>query len=188
MPEHGARELTPGQTVGPFFHDALPYERDNQLVPPGSAGAIRLRGTVYDGHGAPVPDALLEIRQADPTGQVPQVEGSLARDGAFTGWGRTATDPAGGFLFTTFEPGPTTSGRAAYIGVIVFARGLLDRLFTRIYVPGNGIDADPFLSTLTPQQRASLIAERSPDGLSFNIHLQGEHETAFLEFPGQEWP
>ena len=61
---------TPGQTIGPFFGYALPFERDNELVPPGSPGAIRLHGTVTDGAGAPVPDALLEIWQAGADGAV----------------------------------------------------------------------------------------------------------------------
>src|SRR5437763_14174121 len=105
---------TPGQTIGPFFHDALPFERGHELVPPAASGAVRLHGTVYDGGGRPVPDAMLEIRQADATGLVPEVEGSLRREGTvFTGWGRCATDPGGRYAFTTIEPGPVGAGRAA---------------------------------------------------------------------------
>jgi protocatechuate 3,4-dioxygenase, alpha subunit len=80
---------TPGQTIGPFYGYALPYERGHELVPPAHARATRLHGTVYDGHGMPIPDALVEIRQADESGTVPVAEGSLRRDGmVFTGWGR----------------------------------------------------------------------------------------------------
>ncbi|MDT5180680.1 MAG: protocatechuate 3,4-dioxygenase, alpha subunit, partial [Mycobacterium sp.] len=71
---------TPGQTVGPFFGYALPFERGNELVPPGSPGAIQLHGVVTDGHGDPVPDALLEIWQADAEGNVPATSGALRRD------------------------------------------------------------------------------------------------------------
>ena len=176
---------TPGQTVGPFFHDALPFDRGNELVPAGSPGWLRLHGTVYDGAGDPVPDALLEIRQADAGGQVPVVEGSLARDGRFTGWGRAATDSAGRYWFSTLEPGPTAEGGAAYFSVVVLARGLLNRLFTRAYVPGPATEDDRFLQQLAPERRATLVATREDDGsLRFDVHLQGDSETVFLSFPG----
>jgi protocatechuate 3,4-dioxygenase alpha subunit len=175
---------SPGQTVGPFFHFALVHDRGNELVPPGSPGAVRLSGTVYDGAGNPVPDALLELRQADPAGDVPMVEGSLVRDGRFTGWGRAATDSAGRYWFTTLEPGPAGEGRAAYFSVVVFARGLLNRLFTRAYLPGPATGQDPFLQELPADRRATLVTAREPDGLRFDIHLQGEAETVFLSFPG----
>ena len=170
---------TPGQTVGPFFHDALPYERGHELVPPASPGAVRLHGVVYDGAGVPVPDALIEIRQADADGAVPEVEGSLARDGRFTGWGRAATDSSGRYTFVTVEPGGT------FFAVVIFARGLLDRLFTRAYVPGRDLAADPLLARLAPEDRETLVAVREADGsLRFDVHLQGSRETVFLAFPG----
>jgi protocatechuate 3,4-dioxygenase alpha subunit len=175
--------LTPGQTVGPFFHYALPYAGGQHLVPPGSAGAVRLTGTVYDGAGDPVPDAILEVRQADADGRIPRVEGSLARDGVFTGWGRAATDPGGRYAFTTVEPGPTRPGAAAYVAVTVFARGLLDRLFTRAYLPGPATDADPFLASLPVERRSTLVAMRDGTDLIFDVHLQGDRETVFLTFP-----
>ena len=180
---------TPGQTIGPFFGYALPYERDHELVPPSHPGAIRLHGTVFDGDGTPVPDALIEIRQADASGRVPAVAGSLRRDGmVFTGWGRAAVDPAGAYSFTTIEPGPTGGG-APFFAVVVFARGLLDRLFTRVYVPGHdeALAADPLLGSLDSERRAALIATRTDDGnLRFDIHLQGPAETVFLIYPGHE--
>src|SRR5262245_13029701 len=177
-------EPTPGQTVGPFFGFSLPYPGSSHLVPPGSAGAIRLHGTGYDGAGDPVPDALLEIRQADPSGVVPGVEGSIARDGVFTGWGRAATDPAGRYAFTTVEPGPAGAGLPAFFAVSFFARGLLDRLSTRAYVPSAALDADAWLAGLPEDRRATLVAVRDDAGLRFDIHLQGEHETVFLSYPG----
>lgn len=182
------RDRTPGQTVGPFFHYALPYERGHELVPAATADALRLHGTVYDGGGVPVPDALLEIRQADPSGRVPAVEGSLRRDGTvFTGWGRAATDPGGRYAFTTVAPGPPRAGAAAFFAVTVFARGLLDRLFTRAYLPDDAaaLAQDPLLSGLDPDVRQTLLTRREDDGsLRFDVRLQGSGETVFLTFPG----
>lgn len=178
MPEPAA---TPGQTVGPFFHYALPYPGDRELVRRGTPGSVWLHGYVYDGDGNPMPDALLEIRQADKTGVIPEIEGSLRRDGArFTGWGRSNTDPTGHYWFSTVEPAPTHPGAAAFFAVTFFARGLLDRLFTRIYLPGS---TDPLLSGLHEDERSTLIAVREDDGsLRFDVHLQGSRETVFLRY------
>src|SRR5262245_49015109 len=96
---------TPGQTVGPFFAFGLEYGGDSALVPPGTPGAIRLHGRVLDGAGEPVPDAILELWQADAEGVLVQASGSLDRDGhTFTGWGRCGTDRTGTYAFTTVEP------------------------------------------------------------------------------------
>ncbi|WP_300683612.1 protocatechuate 3,4-dioxygenase subunit alpha [Nocardioides sp.] len=173
---------TPGQTVGPFFHYGLPYEGDRDLVLPGSAGAIRLSGTVYDGHGAPIPDALIEIWQARPDGTISQAHGSIRRDGwTFTGFGRASTGRDGSYSFSTLTPGPTEEGKPAFWAVTLFARGLLNRLFTRAYLPGPATDADPFLASLTAAERASLIATPDAQGFVFDLHLQGEAETVFLQ-------
>ena len=184
MPELTA---TPGQTIGPFFGYALPYPGDRELVPSGSAGSVRLHGYVYDGEGNGIEDALLEIRQADASGAVPAVPGSLRRGGApFTGWGRSNTDTDGHYWFSTVEPGPARPGSAPFFAVAVFARGLLNRLFTRIYLPvGDGIlDADPLLASLGVAERGTMVAVREADGsLRFDVHLQGLGETPFLSFP-----
>jgi len=136
---------------------------------------------VRDGNGDPIPDALVELRQADATGRVPEVEGSLRRDGRFTGWGRAATDPGGRYHFTTVEPGKVDGG-AAFFALTVFARGLTDRLFTRAYLPG---ERDPFLDGLPEEEQLTLQAVRAADGsLEFDVRLQGEGETVFLHFPG----
>ena len=173
---------TPGQTVGPFFGLSLPYGDGPELVPPGAAGAIRLHGRVLDGAGEPVPDALLELWQTAPDGAVVQEPGSLNRDGwTFTGWGRAATDNAGHWSFSTLTPGPTRPGAAPFFALTVFARGLLDRLRTRIYLPGNALDADPLLSGLAPERRRTLIATVEPGGYAFDVVLQGADETVFLE-------
>lgn len=177
---------TPGQTVGPFYGYALPFEKDNELLAPGSPGSIRLQGTLYDGADQTVPDAILEIWQPDAEGNIVQQTGSLKRDSyTFTGWGRGAVDNSGTYTFTTVNPGPTEPGAAAFISVALFGRGVTNRLFTRIYLPENeeALANDPMLSSLNPERRQTLIARRDPDGgLTFDIRLQGEGETVFLDF------
>jgi len=166
---------TAGQTIGPFFGFALPFPRDTELVPPGTPGAIRLHGRVLDGHGDPVPDALLELWQADPAGQVVRRQGSLRRDGyTFTGWGRAATDRDGHYAFSTLLPG------APFFAVTVFARGLLNRLFTRAYLPGA---SDGFLEGVDVDRRSTLLTTEDETGLVFDVHLQGDRETVFLSYP-----
>ncbi|SDS03152.1 protocatechuate 3,4-dioxygenase, alpha subunit [Nocardioides scoriae] len=176
---------TPGQTVGPFFGYALPFEGGERLVPASHPGAVRLRGTVLDGAGDPVPDALLEIWQADEQGRAPRREGSWHRDPfEFTGFGRTPVDPAGRYAFTTVVPGAAEPGRAPFVAMTVFARGLLDRLLTRVYLPldEDVLAADPFLASLPEDRRRTLVAGRDEHGFVFDVHLQGEHETVFLDF------
>jgi protocatechuate 3,4-dioxygenase alpha subunit len=184
---------TPGQTVGPFYGYALPYEKDRELLAPGSPGSIRLQGTVYDGAGHPIPDAILEIWQPDSDGKVVHRTGSLVRDGyTFTGFGRSAVGNTGVYTFTTVNPGstepvPGKPAAAPFISVAVFARGLMNRLFTRVYLPENeeALAADPLLSSLDPERRSTLIARRDADGgLIWDIRLQGEGETVFLDFEG----
>ena len=173
--------------MGPFYGYALPYPGDNELVPPGHPDAIRLHGTVYDGAGNPVPDALIEIWQADRNGEVPRAEGSLQRDGwTFTGFGRAAVDATGHYSFTTVRPGPTGDAAPPMIAMTVFARGLLNRLFTRVYLPDDeaALAADPLLGSLPQDRRSTLIATRDAHGYAFDIRLQGEGETVFLAFPG----
>lgn len=181
---------TPGQTVGPFFHDALPWPGDAELVPPGRPDAVRLHGVVRDGAGEPVPDALVELWQAAPDGQVVQRPGSILRDGhTFTGFGRCATDRAGGYSFTTLAPGPHAEGAAPFFALTVFARGLLHRLLTRAYLPeghGGSADAlagDPLLSALDEAGRADLVCTAGPDGLRRDLVLQGPGETVWLTYP-----
>jgi protocatechuate 3,4-dioxygenase alpha subunit len=182
---------TPGQTVGPFFHFGLPYPGDRDLVPAGSAGGILLHGRVYDGAGAPIPDALIEIWQAAPDGSIPRTPGSLRRDGwTFTGFGRSTTGRDGRYTFSTLTPGPTEPGKAAFFGIAVFARGLLDRLFTRAYLPSSvqpegALEADALLGSLAADRRETLIASADEQGYVFDIRLQGDAETVFLTYPGQ---
>lgn len=175
---------TPGQTVGPFYGFALPYDGGSELVPPGHPAAIRLHGRVLDGAGDPVPDALLEVWQADEDGRVPRQAGSLHRDGfTFTGWGRASTDLTGTYSFTTIAPGATGEDVAPFFAITVFARGLLNRLFTRAYLPDHPLlGADRLLSSVPADRRGSLVASADSHGYAFDIHLQGEHETVFLSY------
>lgn len=177
---------TPGQTIGPFYGFALPYDDDHKLVDRSHAGAIRLHGTVYDGEGTPVPDSMLEIWQADEQGDISSAPGSLVRDGyTFTGWGRAAVDNVGHYDFTTVNPG-AEQGKAPFISMVVFARGLLNKLHTRIYLPDDEalLAADPLLQSLPEDRRGTLIATREENGdLHFDVRLQGENETVFLQFP-----
>jgi protocatechuate 3,4-dioxygenase alpha subunit len=176
---------TPGQTVGPFFHCALPYAGDNQLVGDGQAGAIRLHGTVYDGAGDAVPDALVELWQRGTDGRIVRQEGSLRREGeTFTGWGRCATDAAGHYSFSTLTPG-APAGRAAFFAIVVFARGLLNRIFTRAYLPDSDLGADRLLSILDATRRQTLICAVETGGYRFDIHLQGANESVFLAYRGE---
>ncbi|GAA4290768.1 protocatechuate 3,4-dioxygenase subunit alpha [Mycobacterium paraffinicum] len=194
---------TPGQTVGPFLDLGLPYPGDSALVDDGHPHAVRLHGTVYDGAGDGVPDALVELWQPDGTGRVPRHAGSLRRDwvsiasaapgaagrhhrddATFTGWGRSATDAAGHYGFITVAPGPASVGRPPFFALTVFARGLLDRLFTRAYLPGGDASTDPLLASLDAERRATLLcdAESGCGHYRFDIHLQGPHETVFLAY------
>ncbi len=178
---------TPGQTVGPFFGFALPYEGGNQLVPASHPDAVRLTGLVMDGHADPVPDAMIEIWQADSYGQISAKPGSLRRDGyTFTGWGRAGTDSTGRYSFTTVRPGPTESGKVPFIAMVVFARGLTNRLFTRVYLPASAkaLAADPLLGSLPEDRRRILVAADNGNELCFDVRLQGQDETVFLTFPG----
>jgi protocatechuate 3,4-dioxygenase, alpha subunit len=187
---------TPGQTVGPFFGLGLPYSGGSELVGAAHPGAVRLHGTVYDGAGDGVPDALVELWQPDAAGRIPRAVGSLRRDGVtFTGFGRSATDPDGRYAFTTVAPGaaarrgevpPAREQAPRFFAIAVFARGLLNHLFTRAYLPDVDVSADPLLASLDATRRASLlcVAESGSgrDGYRFDIHLQGPNETVFLAY------
>ncbi|PTM82836.1 protocatechuate 3,4-dioxygenase subunit alpha [Streptomyces sp. VMFN-G11Ma] len=186
---------TPSHTVGPFYGYALPFPGGGDIAPVGHPETITVQGYVYDGEGNPLPDALVELWGADPEGNVPTADGSIRRDPAtggyvgrngveFTGWGRIQTDTNGHWYARTLRPG--ARGRSApYISVCVFARGLLVHLFTRIYLPGDdaSLAADPLLSRVDASRRDTLIARDDGQGTyRFDIRLQGEGETVFLEF------
>lgn len=177
---------TPSQTVGPFFGYALPYEGGPDVAPPWHPSAIRLHGTVYDGAGDPVPDAIIEIWHADAAGRPIDRRGSFARDGhTVTGFGRAAVDRDGRYAFSTIKPGAMVPTSAPYILVTVFARGVLHHLFTRAYFDDEpeANSADPLLGRVDPARRDTLIATADGDGgYRFDIRLQGGGETVFLDY------
>jgi protocatechuate 3,4-dioxygenase, alpha subunit len=170
---------TPSQTAGPFFSFGLPFDAGERLV---DEGGFWITGAVYDGAGEPVDDALVEIWQANRHGRYRHPEDTreeLPLEDGFIGFGRCATDSSGEFRFYTVKPGASPP-HAPHINVIVLARGLLRHLFTRIYFPDEeqANAADPLLSSIEdPVMRETLIAR----DLRFDIHLQGERQTAFLD-------
>lgn len=184
VPER-TRPQTPGQTVGPFFAFGTDYAKKHEVVFPHSPGAILLSGTVYDGAGDPIPDAMIETWQADRDGSIPRARGARRRDDhSFTGFGRSFTSDEGRYELWTRDPG-SVHGEAPFFAVVVFARGLPDKLHTRIYLPEGEVRlaADPLLASLAPGERATLVAKRTPEGyLHHDIHLQGEKETVFLAY------
>jgi len=173
--------ITPSQTVGPFFGVGLPFEKGEQIAPPGSAGVIRIEGQVLDGKGEPVPDALLEIWQPDERGRYRRLV-----EGEATGFGRCRTDAEGAFSVMTVKPGatPAPDGRpqAPHLNVTVFARGLLRHLVTRIYFPDEpeANATDPVLNLVDAARRETLIAKSCGSVLHFDVRLQGERETVFF--------
>ncbi|MGQ0568040.1 MAG: protocatechuate 3,4-dioxygenase subunit alpha [Armatimonadota bacterium] len=185
--------LTPSQTVGPFFEGGLLRDGLNVLVSPQARGErIRIDGHVYDGHRAPVPDAVVEIWQANARGRYhhPADQRPIPLDSAFVGFGRSGTDEAGYYWFETVKPGPVPfqgeALQAPHINVAVSARGLLDHLFTRMYFEDEDANhADPVLRGIPEVRRPTLLARRlSMDGQTvyrFDVVLQGEDETVFFE-------
>jgi protocatechuate 3,4-dioxygenase, alpha subunit len=188
--------LTPSQTVGPFFLDCLLREnaRRNVLAQPETVGErIRIEGHVLDGDGAPVPDALIEIWQANAFGRYhhpADMRETAPLDPSFIGFGRSGADETGAFWFETVRPGrvPFNEDRmqAPHISVMVFARGLLNHLATRLYFADEPENAtDPVLQLAPIERRGSMLAQRQgPHGdfavYHFDIVLQGQRETAFL--------
>jgi len=179
---------TPSQTVGPFLSIALPWDDGPELVSADFAGAIRIEGRVLDGAGEPVPDGLVEIWQADPDGRFDHPDDPRGARPGFRGFGRCPTDDRGEFWFRTVKPGPLPAGdgtiEAPHLDVSVFARGLLDRLVTRLYFPDETAQnsTDPVLRELPSADQARLTAQPADDGvLRFDICLQGTGETPFFE-------
>ena len=161
--------ITPAQTVGPYFSIGLPWDDGPTVV---SDGDVWIRGTVLDGEREPIPDALIETWQADPSG----VYGA---DG-FRGFGRAPTNERGEYAIQTVKPG-AVGDQAPHIAVALFARGLLHWVATRIYFPEDAHDADPVLSGLSEAERKTLIAVREEDGYRFDVRLQGPDETVFFD-------
>lgn len=170
---------TPSQTVGPFFSFALCDVDRSELVDPASDGAITLEGRVLDGAGDGVPDAMVEIWQADGAG-------TFRSD---FGWGRCGTDESGRYRFVTVRPGPMAledgEVQAPHVTIAVYARGLGKPVVTRVYFAGDERnDHDPVLSAVgDAAARASLIAEGGDGAYGFDVVLQGDRQTTFFLTP-----
>ncbi len=183
---------TSSQTVGPFFHFGL---ADNAtlgcLVRDDTPGErIRLRIGVFDGEGAPVPDALVELWQADANGVYvrPEDPKDVLAPAAFCGFGRLPTGADGTCVFETIRPGAErdTQGRpqAPHINVCLLARGLLRQIYTRIYFAGDSaLETDAVLAVVPEARRGTLLARPggNPGDWVFDIRLQGDAETVFLD-------
>jgi protocatechuate 3,4-dioxygenase alpha subunit len=181
--------LTPSQTVGPFLSIGLTWPDGSSVVPAGTPGAVRLHGRLLDGAGQPVPDGMVETWQADPDGRFDHPDdprGASACPG-FRGFGRSQTVEGGEYAICTLKPGRLPDGdgglQAPHIDVSVFARGLLDRVVTRIYFADEAAaNAEDAVLTSLPDDaaRRTLIATRADDGYRLDIHLQGDRETVFF--------
>jgi protocatechuate 3,4-dioxygenase alpha subunit len=183
----------PSQTIGPFFHFSLTWNPALGCLRRADAKGehIRVRFRLVDGDGAPVPDGMLEIWQADASGKYdhPEDVQSQAHDPALCGFGRLATDNEGYCTFETVYPGRVPDGRgagqASHLNISVFARGLLGRLCTRLYFAGDSaLSKDPVLALVPENRRHTLIARRhanEPAQWNFEIRLQGEQETVFFD-------
>jgi protocatechuate 3,4-dioxygenase alpha subunit len=170
---------TPSQTVGPFFSIGLPWPDGPFVVGTDEPGAFTISGTVFDGEGAPIPDAVVETWQADADGRFGE------RDG-FRGFARVPTGDDGTFAIRTIKPapvpGPDGATQAPHLAVSLFARGLLHRTVTRIYFADEEAAnaADPTLARVPAPRRGTLLARPVADGYRFDLHLQGPDETVFF--------
>ncbi len=183
-------EATTSQTVGPFFSIGMDGLKLADLAPPGVAGErVSVAGRILDGDGQPVPDSLLELWQANAHGRYahPADTQEAPLEPGFHGYGRVATDADGRFRFSTIKPGPvpgpTGAPQAPHIAVSLFARGLMKRLVTRLYFPGDPRNGSDHVLGLVPRERrATLVAAALGDGsLEWNVVLQGTGETVFFE-------
>lgn len=184
---------TPSQTVGPFFHLGCTEQASvGSLVTPSTKGErIRLVCRVFDGDGQPVPDAMIEIWQANAEGRYAHPEDVQQKplDPNFNGFGRLASDEQGSCVFETIMPGSVPGNddtfQSPHINVSIFARGVLKRLATRIYFAGNPTNTeDPILALVPAERRSTLLAQ--PDATDktrwlFDIHLCGKNETVFFD-------
>ena len=179
---------TASQTVGPYFRIGLIYgQEQNNLVEEQTAGQrIRITGTVYDGQGQPMPDAMIEIWQPDAKGIFNHETDPLHKqaDPHFRGFGRAENQNDGVYEFHTIKPGGR-DGNAPFINVYVFARGMLIHAMTRIYFDDESAnDSDPILAGIDDGRRSTLIAtsegDNDPPTYRFDIHLQGANETVFF--------
>ena len=197
-------EITPSQTVGPFFAYGLtPKSRcewdpngsyswkntvESNLVTPDASGTrIHIEGIVYDGDGKPINDCMIEIWQADSQGRYAALRDNRALPNSqFKGFGRSATDKAGVFAFDTIKPGsvpgPGGKPQAPHIVVCIFSRGMIRQVYTRLYFEDEAANAtDPILNLVPDGRRGTLIAKKQGDVYRFDVYTQGDKETVFFD-------
>ena len=182
-------EPTPSQTVGPYFAICMPFDGQDLVVPEGTPGSFRIHGTIYDGAGDPIPDHMIETWQPDPEGRFADLYGHAGGSQleGFRGFGRHGEeDGQGNWEILTVKPGrvPGLDGnpQAPHINLTVMARGMLNRVVTRIYFADEP-DAnaqDEVLASVPPERRHTLLAQPSERGYRFDVRLQGEDETVFF--------
>lgn len=183
-------KTTPSQTAGPYFHIGLTDRRSNSCVAgEGTKGErVQLTFRVLDGDGAPVPDAMIELWQADSEGNYKHQNTTLVDDN-FSGFGRLATAEDGSCTFETIRPGrvpgPGGTLQAPHINVSILGRGLLKRLSTRVYFAGEPVDTQDSVLALVPENRRSTLFARPEPGCTgswiFEVHLRGQNETVFFD-------
>lgn len=186
--------LTPSQTVGPFFHFSLTTEKCcvRCIAGPSVKGErVLLTVRVLDGSGEPVPDAMVEIWQANSEGKYNHPDDRQAKtiELGFLGFGRMGTGENGNCEFETIKPGrvpgPKDVAQAPHLNVAVFGRGMLKQLYTRIYFAGDPANHEDAVLALVPDERRNTLMAH-PDsarsgGWHFDLRLQGEDETVFFD-------
>jgi protocatechuate 3,4-dioxygenase alpha subunit len=181
---------TPSQTVGPYLRLGLTNPHSLSRVAGDAAKGERVWLTfrVLDGEGAPVPDAMIELWQADSEGNYERQDGG--KDGAaFGGFGRLPTAEDGSCIFETIKPGCVPGSgetvQAPHVNVSILGRGILKRLSTRVYFAGEPANpADPILGLVPENRRATLLAQPDParpGNWIFEVRLRGEAETVFFD-------
>ncbi|SEM43945.1 protocatechuate 3,4-dioxygenase, alpha subunit [Pseudoxanthomonas sp. GM95] len=184
-------QATPWQTVGPYYRLGLEPLYHTDIAPADAKGErITITGTVYDGIGNPVSDAVLELWQADADGIYDHAEDPRhdAHDPTFHGWGRVPTDDAGRFSFTTIKPGRVPGlkdlPQAPHLVALVFMRGLLKAAPTRIYFSDEASNGEDGILALVPaERRGTLVAQQTAPGqYAWNVKMQGEGETVFFRY------
>jgi len=194
-----ALKQTPSQTVGPFFAYGMTPTQYGYPMGSIASGAIadettageriRIEGRIFDANGATVPDAVVEVWQADAQGRYAHPADERGRNVPFKGFGRfgTGTDPEQRFLFETVKPGPVGEGQAPHLNLVIFMRGLTNHVYTRLYFSDEAAAnaADPALALVPEARRRTLIAERRESAAGpvyrLDIHMQGDDETVFFD-------
>jgi protocatechuate 3,4-dioxygenase alpha subunit len=185
-------QATTSQTVGPFFKIGFEWLYRDKLVGEGVSGdRVTIQGRVLDGDGLPVPDAIVEIWQANAHGKYDHPEDTQDKplEPGFNGYGRVPTNAEGMFRFATIKPGPVPGPngeeQAPHLVISVFMRGVLRRLVTRMYFPDDARNSgDQILDLVEAARRSTLIAKKTAGGsgsLEWNVILQGPEETVFFE-------